>query len=59
MLVHCTAAGRAGHLWAAYLVSFKGFSVSEAYGRGVTVGIGVTPFAKMIDRQLKMVEAVP
>ena len=57
VLVHCTAAGRASHLWAAYLVLYQGFGVTEAYERGVVTGIGVTPFAKMIDKNLIMVEA--
>lgn len=56
VLVHCTAAGRASHLWAAYLVNYQGFGVTEAYARGVVTGIGITPFAKMTDKKLKMVE---
>lgn len=56
VLVHCTGAGRASHLWAAYLVSYQGFGVPEAYARGVVTGIGVTPFAKMTGRKLIMVE---
>lgn len=59
VLVHCTAAGRASHLWAAFLVRYHGFSVTEAYDRGVVTGIGITPFAKMVDKKLKMVEAGP
>jgi uncharacterized protein (TIGR01244 family) len=59
VLVHCTGAGRVGHLWAAYLVRYHGFGVSEAFERGVVAGIGVPPMARMLDRDLTMVEAVP
>jgi uncharacterized protein (TIGR01244 family) len=56
VLVHCTAAGRASHLWAAYLVRYQWFSVVEAYERGVVTGIGVAPMAQMLDKKLVMVE---
>ena len=59
ILVHCSVAGRASQLWAAYLVRYQGFGVTEAYARGVVTGIGITPFAKMIDKDLIMVEAGP
>jgi uncharacterized protein (TIGR01244 family) len=59
VLLHCTMAGRAAHLWAAYLVRYQGFGVTEAYDRGVPLGIGVTPFAKMVERDLIMVERTP
>ena len=59
VLVHCTLAGRASHLWAAYLVRYHGFSVTEAYERGVVTGIGITPLAKMVDKTLTLVEAGP
>ena len=57
VLLHCTVAWRASHLWAAYLVEFHGFSITEAYGRGEAMGIGRTPFAKFLDRELIMIEA--
>lgn len=57
VLLHCTVAWRASHLWAAYLVEKHGFPVPEAYARGEAMGIGRTPFAKFLDRDLKMVEA--
>jgi uncharacterized protein (TIGR01244 family) len=56
VLLHCTVAWRASHLWAAYLVEIHGFPVSEAYARGEAMGIGRTPFAKFLNRDLKMVE---
>lgn len=59
VLVHCSVAGRASQLWAAYLVRYQGFDVTEAYERGVVTGIGITPFAKMADKKLTMVEAGP
>lgn len=30
VLLHCTVAWRASHMWAAYLVKYKGFSLEEA-----------------------------
>lgn len=30
VLLHCTVAWRASHMWAAYLVKYKGFTVEEA-----------------------------
>jgi uncharacterized protein (TIGR01244 family) len=57
VLLHCTVAWRASHLWAAYLVEEHGFPVSEAYARGEAMGIGRSPFAKFLDRELVMIEA--
>ena len=55
VLLHCTVGWRASHLWASYLVRHQGFAVDEAYARGESMGIGVMPFAKMIDRPVRVV----
>ena len=56
VLLHCTVAWRASHLWAAFLVEHMGFSVEEAFARGEAIGIGETPFAKFLGRDLRMTE---
>ena len=38
------------------LVEHYGFEVSEAYARGEAMGIGETPFAKFLGRDLKMTD---
>jgi uncharacterized protein (TIGR01244 family) len=55
VLLHCTVAWRASHLWAAYLVRHEGFAVPDAYRRGELMGIGATPFAKFLDEELLFV----
>lgn len=55
VLLHCTVAWRASHLWAAYLVRHEGVPVADAYRRGELMGIGVTPFAKFLDEELLFV----
>jgi len=57
VLLHCTVGWRASHLWAAYLVRHHGFPVAEAFARGEAMGIGELPFAKLIDRPVKVVPA--
>lgn len=57
VLLHCTVAWRASHLWAAFLVEYMGFPVDEAYARGEAIGIGETPFEKFLGRDLKLTDA--
>lgn len=57
VLLHCTVAWRASHLWAAYLVKFADFEVEDAYRRGEAMGIGRTPLARLLDRDLVMTDA--
>jgi len=59
VLLHCTVAWRASHLWAAYLVRHRNLSVPDAYRRGEHMGIGVTPFARLLDQELLFVPALP
>jgi uncharacterized protein (TIGR01244 family) len=55
VLLHCTAAWRASHLWAAYLVAYRGWDVGDAYRRCEPLGIGTLPLARLLDRPLKVV----
>ena len=57
VLLHCTVGWRASHLWAAFLVEYMGFGVDEAYARGQAIGIGESPFEKLLGRDLRLVEA--
>ncbi len=57
VLLHCTVAWRASHLWAAYLVRHQGWAIADAYRRGEHMGIGVTPFARFLDEELVFVPA--
>jgi len=56
VLVHCASGWRASQMWAAYLVRYQGWGVSEAYQRGQEMGIGLTPFSKLLDIRTKVVE---
>jgi len=56
VLLHCTVAWRASHLWAAYLVRYQGFAVDEAYARGEAMGIGRMPLARLLDRDLRVTD---
>jgi uncharacterized protein (TIGR01244 family) len=57
VLLHCTVAWRASHLWAAYLVRHQGWELGEAYARASRIGIGELPVARLLDRELKVIEA--
>ena len=54
ILLHCTAAWRASHLWSAYLVKYHGFGIADAYGRGRAMGIGETPFEKFLETEMAL-----
>lgn len=56
VLLHCTVAWRASHLWAAYLVRHQGFELGEAWARGAAIGIGELPLAGLLDRELTVTE---
>jgi uncharacterized protein (TIGR01244 family) len=56
VLLHCASGGRASHLWAAYLVRYQGWGLTEAYLRGQEIGIGKAPFGKFLGMELEIVE---
>lgn len=40
VLLHCTVAWRASHMWAAYLVKYKGYTLEEAKRHGSAINLG-------------------
>lgn len=57
VLLHCTVAWRASHMWAAYLVAHQGFSVADAVAYGQQMNMGGYPFADLLGRSVRL-EAV-
>jgi uncharacterized protein (TIGR01244 family) len=57
ILLHCTVAWRASHLWSAYLVLEQGFSLDDAIRRGEAIAIGQPPVEGLLGRPLKLVFA--
>lgn len=43
VLLHCTVAWRASHMWAAYLVKHKGYTLEEAKRHGLAINLGGYP----------------
>ncbi|MEM0984505.1 MAG: sulfur transferase domain-containing protein [Planctomycetota bacterium] len=39
VLLHCRSAGRASHLWAAYLTKYRGVAPADAYARGQQINL--------------------
>ena len=56
VLVHCTIAWRASHLWAAYLVEHQGYSVADAVEVGKSLNMGGFPFADFLGREISLAE---
>ncbi len=54
VLLHCTVAWRASHMWAAYLVAHQGFSVGDAVAVGKKMNMGGYPFAEFLDRDVSL-----
>lgn len=59
VLVHCTVAWRASHLWAAYLVRDHAYSVAEAVALGKQINMGGYPFAEFLGREISLTEPRP
>lgn len=57
ILLHCTVAWRASHLWSAYLVLQHDFSLDDAIRRGEAIAIGKPPVEGFLGRPLKLVFA--
>jgi uncharacterized protein (TIGR01244 family) len=53
ILIHCTMGGRACHLWSAYLVKHKNYSIDDALSVGKQMMLSF-PFEKMLGYELTM-----
>lgn len=51
-LVHCTVAGRASHMWAAYLAKYEGMDINEAVAHGRAANMGTQMFEKLLGDEL-------
>ena len=52
VLLHCTVAWRASHLYAAYLYRHRGLTLDEAIEHGRSVNLGAMPLEGFLDRPL-------
>lgn len=52
VLLHCTVAWRASHLWIAYLVKHKGLTLADAVRHSRAVNFGPLPLEGFLDRPL-------
>jgi len=54
VLLHCTVGRRASHMWAAYLIQFKGFSPAKAIEYAKAVNFGEWPLEGLLGKKLKV-----
>lgn len=54
VLLHCTVAWRASHLWAAYLVAYHNVPVPKAVELGKQMNMGGYPFAEFLARDIDL-----
>ena len=54
VLLHCTVAWRASHMWAAYLVRYRGLSVDEAVRHGRAINLGTLPLEELLGSELRI-----
>jgi len=53
VLIHCTGGGRVSHLWAAYLVNYKNYSIEEALSDAKKMKLSF-PFENLLGYALKI-----
>ena len=54
LLLHCTVAWRASHLWTAYLVKYKGLDVDKAIEFGKQINLGTLPLEKFLNKKISL-----
>jgi uncharacterized protein (TIGR01244 family) len=54
ILLHCTVAWRASHLWAAWLVRHRGLSLQEAVRHAEAINFGTLPIEKFLGTDLEL-----
>ncbi len=52
VLLHCTVAGRASHMFAAYLIEYKGFSPQKAIEYAKAVNFGDLPIEGLLNKKM-------
>lgn len=52
VLLHCTVAWRASHMWAAYLVQYKNMPVSKAIEHAKVINFGTLPLEGFLGKKL-------
>lgn len=55
VLLHCTVGWRASHMWAAYLVRYRGMELNEAIAHGRAINLGTTPVEKLLGDDITFV----
>ena len=58
VLLHCTVAWRASHLYTAYLNRYQGLSLQEAQRLGQRINLGTLPLEGFLGQRLEIVIAV-
>jgi uncharacterized protein (TIGR01244 family) len=59
VLLHCTVAWRASHLYSAYLNQYQGLSLSDAVAAGQQINLGTLPLQGFLGETLEIVVAEP
>lgn len=59
VLLHCTVAWRASHLYTAYLNRFRGLSLADAVNTGKQINLGTLPLEGFLGETLEIVVAEP
>ena len=54
VLLHCIIAWRASHMWAAYLIQYKGFSPDKAIEHARGINFGQLPVEGLLGKKLKV-----
>jgi len=54
VLLHCTVAWRASHMWAAYLIQYKGFSPDQAIEHAKGINFGQLPVEGLLGKNMKV-----
>ena len=52
VLLHCTVGRRASHMWAAYLIQFKGFSPDKAIEHAKAINFGEWPLEGLLGKKM-------
>lgn len=53
ILLHCTVAWRASHMWAAWLSKYRGVPIDEAISHAQEVNFGPLPVEELLGRELE------